>query len=66
MDVQKAKVGLLGLMLDLYDLWPELKITEPTVKIHRGNIMHKLGVNSAAEMVRIADKLDIPIPKKIY
>jgi L-arabinose isomerase len=28
MDTQKAKVGLLGLMLDLYDLWPELKIAE--------------------------------------
>ena len=28
MDIQKTKVGLLGLMLDLYDLWPELKITE--------------------------------------
>ena len=28
METQKAKVGLLGLMLDLYDLWPELKVAE--------------------------------------
>ena len=28
MTTQKAKVGLLGLMLDLYDLWPELKVAE--------------------------------------
>ena len=28
MHTKKAKVGLLGLMLDLYDLWPELKIAE--------------------------------------
>ena len=26
MQIQKAKVGLLGLMFDLYDLWPELKV----------------------------------------
>ncbi len=40
----------------------ELNIAEPTVKIHRGNIMHKLGINSAAEMVRIAERLGIPLP----
>jgi FixJ family two-component response regulator len=40
----------------------ELNIAEPTVKIHRGNIMHKLGINSAAEMVRIAVRLGITLP----
>jgi FixJ family two-component response regulator len=44
----------------------ELNISEQTVKIHRGNIIHKLGIKSTAEMARIADRLDIPIPKKTY
>jgi FixJ family two-component response regulator len=44
----------------------ELNISEQTVKIHRGSITHKLGINSTAEMARIADRLDIPIPKKTY
>jgi L-arabinose isomerase len=28
MENQKAKVGMLGLMLELYDMWPELKVQE--------------------------------------
>jgi DNA-binding CsgD family transcriptional regulator len=44
----------------------ELNISEQTVKIHRGSITHKLGINSTAEMARIANRLDIPIPKKTY
>jgi len=43
----------------------ELKIAESTVKIHRGNIMQKLGINSAAEMVRISERLGISFPEKI-
>jgi hypothetical protein len=29
--------------------------TEKTVKVHRGRVMHKLGVNSVAELVRLVD-----------
>jgi len=36
-----------------------LGITERTVKAHRGQIMHKLGVVSVAELVRLAQKADI-------
>lgn len=37
----------------------ELKIAEQTVKLHRGKITEKLGVKSVAELVRIAEKLNI-------
>ena len=40
----------------------ELNITEHTVKLHRGKITEKLGVKSVAELVRIAEKLDIQSP----
>jgi FixJ family two-component response regulator len=42
----------------------ELNIAEQTVKIHRGSIMHKLGIFSAAEMVRIAERLGISVRVK--
>ena len=44
----------------------ELNIAEQTVKIHRASITNKLGINSTAEMARIADRLEIPLPKKTY
>jgi FixJ family two-component response regulator len=37
----------------------ELKIAEHTVKLHRGKITEKLGVKSVAEMVHLAEKIDI-------
>jgi FixJ family two-component response regulator len=37
----------------------ELNIAEHTVKLHRGKITEKLGVKSVAEMVRIAEKLNL-------
>jgi DNA-binding CsgD family transcriptional regulator len=37
----------------------ELGIAEHTVKNHRLNITEKLGVKSVAEMIYIADKLNI-------
>jgi FixJ family two-component response regulator len=37
----------------------DLNIAEHTVKIHRGNITKKLGVKSVAEMVRLANQLNI-------
>jgi FixJ family two-component response regulator len=41
----------------------KLGIAEQTVKIHRGHIMRKLGVESVADLVRKAEKADI-IPQK--
>jgi FixJ family two-component response regulator len=37
----------------------ELGISEITVKAHRGQVMRKMSVNSFAELVSIAAKLDL-------
>ena len=37
----------------------ELDISEETVKIHRGRVMHKLEIESVAELVRLCDKSGI-------
>ncbi len=37
----------------------ELGIAEDTVKIHRGRVMHKLGIVSVAELVRLCEKAGI-------
>ena len=37
----------------------KLNITEKTVKAHRAKVMAKIGVNSVAELVRIAEKIGI-------
>jgi FixJ family two-component response regulator len=34
-----------------------------TIKRHRAQVMHKMRVTSLAELVRIADQLDLPSPK---
>jgi len=34
-----------------------LGITEPTIKVHRGRVMHKMGAKSLAQLVRIAERL---------
>lgn len=39
----------------------ELGISEVTLQIHRGKIMQKMGAASLADLVRIAEKLQIPI-----
>jgi FixJ family two-component response regulator len=38
----------------------ELAMSEKTVKIHRGRVMHKLEVDSVAALVRLVDHLDLP------
>lgn len=40
----------------------ELGISETTLQIHRGQIMRKMAARSLAELVRMAGKLEIPIP----
>ena len=41
----------------------ELGTSETTVKIHRHQVMEKMGAGSLAELVRMADRLKIPVPK---
>jgi FixJ family two-component response regulator len=42
----------------------ELGMTEATVKAHRGKIMQKMQADSLADLVRIAARLECPLPSK--
>jgi len=40
----------------------EIGVSEITVKVHRGNVMRKMGARSLADLVRMADMLGIRQP----
>ena len=40
----------------------ELGMTEATVKAHRGQVMQKMQADSLADLVRIAERLEVPLP----
>ena len=37
----------------------DLGTVEKTIKLHRGRVMHKMGVRSVADLVRIAERAGI-------
>jgi FixJ family two-component response regulator len=37
----------------------ELGVSEITVKVHRGQVMRKMGARSLADLVRMADRLGL-------
>jgi FixJ family two-component response regulator len=41
----------------------EIGTSETTVKVHRGQLMRKMGADSLPELVRMAEKMGIPITK---
>ena len=41
----------------------EIGASEATIKIHRGNVMQKMQAGSLIELVRMADKLKLVLPK---
>jgi FixJ family two-component response regulator len=41
----------------------ELGTSEITVKIHRGQVMHKMRAASVAELVRMAARVGLPAPR---
>ena len=38
--------------------------SEASVKVHRSQLMRKMAADSVADLVRMAEKMEIPIPKK--
>ena len=44
----------------------ELGTSEITIRIHRGQIMRKMEAESLADLVRMAAKLNIPLPRTPY
>ncbi len=43
----------------------ELALTEATVKVHRGQVMRKMGARTLAELIRMADRLQLPASTKV-
>jgi FixJ family two-component response regulator len=41
----------------------EIGVSEVTVKVHRGNVMRKMGAKSLADLIRMADVLEIYRPR---
>jgi FixJ family two-component response regulator len=40
----------------------EIATSEITVKVHRGQVMRKMGANSVADLVRMAGRLNLSVP----
>jgi FixJ family two-component response regulator len=54
---EKQVIALVASGLMNKQIAAKLGVTEITVKVHRGNVMRKMGAKSLAELVRISDAL---------
>jgi len=54
---EKEVIALVASGLMNKQIAAKLGVTEITVKVHRGNVMRKMGAKSLAELVRISDAL---------
>jgi FixJ family two-component response regulator len=52
-------IGLVTAGLMNKQIAAEIGVSEITVKVHRGNVMKKMGARSLADLVRMADALGI-------
>jgi FixJ family two-component response regulator len=56
---EQEVIGLVTAGLMNKQIAAELGVSEITVKVHRGNVMKKMGARSLADLVRMADALEI-------
>ena len=56
---EQEVIGLVTAGLMNKQIAAELGVSEITVKVHRGNLMKKMGARSLADLVRMADALEI-------
>jgi FixJ family two-component response regulator len=56
---EQEVIGLVTAGLMNKQIAAELEVSEITVKVHRGNVMKKMGARSLADLVRMADALGL-------
>ncbi|HEY0685654.1 MAG TPA: response regulator [Steroidobacter sp.] len=40
-------------------------VSEKTIKVHRGRVMHKMGAQTVAQLVRMSDQMSSPAPESL-
>jgi FixJ family two-component response regulator len=58
---ERQVMGLLVSGLLTKQIASKLGTSEVTAQLHRGQVMHKMGVNSPIELGRVAEKLNLPV-----